>query len=142
MGLTSDWGRASQQQTAIEKKWKELTNTRQHVLKVRHFAALLPPRRRLTSRRRPRTSTSKMPSPSTRYMLKFPCCKGGISTRCGRGWAAFGGRRRKLTLRTTRQATMKLDKAQQTVLVNERDYKHYTSVLKEMTGYVLPPSSS
>ncbi|ORY69424.1 hypothetical protein BCR35DRAFT_354596 [Leucosporidium creatinivorum] len=32
------------------------------------------------------------------------------------------------------KATMKLDKAQQTVVVNERDYKQYTSVLKESTA--------
>ncbi|KAK4050223.1 formin-binding protein [Microbotryomycetes sp. JL201] len=32
------------------------------------------------------------------------------------------------------KATMKLDKVQQTVLVNERDYKNYVNVLKETTG--------
>ncbi|KAK4049915.1 formin-binding protein [Microbotryomycetes sp. JL221] len=32
------------------------------------------------------------------------------------------------------KATMKLDKVQQTVVVNERDYKNYVGVLKETTG--------
>ncbi|GAA6035599.1 hypothetical protein JCM8097_004922 [Rhodosporidiobolus ruineniae] len=79
-------------QTAIEKLWKALCNTRQHVLKAK---------------------------------AKYE--DDAIQINALHAQAAL------LQGRELDKATLKLDKAQQTVVVNERDYRNYVGVLKETT---------
>ncbi|BGP33564.1 formin-binding protein [Rhodotorula toruloides] len=80
------------QQTNVEKLWKNLLNTRQHVLKAK-----------------------------AKYQ------DDAIQINALHAQASL------LQGRDLDKATLKLDKAQQTVVVNERDYRNYVNVLKETT---------
>ncbi|BGP25996.1 formin-binding protein [Rhodotorula toruloides] len=80
------------QQTNVEKLWKHLLHTRQHVLKAK-----------------------------AKYQ------DDAIQINALHAQASL------LQGRDLDKATLKLDKAQQTVVVNERDYRNYVNVLKETT---------
>ncbi|BGO95547.1 formin-binding protein [Rhodotorula toruloides] len=84
------------QQTNLEKLWKNLLNTRQHVLKAK-----------------------------AKYQddaIQINALHAQASLLQGRDLD-----------KASASATLKLDKAQQTVVVNERDYRNYVNVLKETT---------
>ncbi|GAA5833052.1 hypothetical protein JCM11251_006496 [Rhodosporidiobolus azoricus] len=96
-------GGRKNQQTAIEKTWKQLQNQREHVLKAK--------------------------AKYEQDAIQINALHAQASLLQGRELdketdAAQGG---------DAQATLKLDKVQQTVAVNERDYRNYVAVLKETT---------
>lgn len=111
-----------QQQLTIEKTWKQLLNQRQHVIKAKakyeedaiqinalHAQAALLQGRELDKVRPPVSLFSLI---SQRRLTGYKLSSVGA------------------------QASLKLDKVQQTVAVNERDYRNYVGVLKETTVFV------